>query len=200
MKSKKSKKEDSTLKKIINKLSTIVLTVIVVLGSLLIYKTFTNDAPDAGIVVQKLIESNELNTSEIIYKGYHKYSDDGIPILNKANFLMTYTAKAKAGIDAKDVKIEKNTLMKTYLITIPKAKITNIEIEDKKYYDEHFALFNFNEKEDADKAEEDAKKNAKDELKDTGVLELADKHAEELIKNFVRNLVSNEYKIKVERK
>lgn len=200
MGSKKTKKDESKFKGILNKLTTVILTVITILVCLFIYQSFTNKAPDAGIVVQKLIESNELNTSEITYKGYHKYADDGLPIINKSNFLMTYTAKAKAGIDAKDVKVKKNAVTKTYTIIIPKAKITNIEIEDKKYYDEHFALFNFNEKEDADKAEKEAKKNAKDELKDTGVLELADKHAEELIKNFVRNLVSSDYKIKVERK
>lgn len=149
------------------------------------------------IVKATLEEASELTTAKLKYKGYAKYKDSGVAILNRSDFLMVYKATMRAGIDLKKVDTEVDDEKKIIWVTVPKAEIQEVKIDPSsiKYYDEKIALFNTNEKEDAIKAQELAEKEAKKEAKNLGVLELADKQAKSLIKGILED-VSNGYTIK----
>lgn len=69
-----------------------------------------------------------------------------------------------------------------------------------KYFNEEFALFNVNEKEDSNKAIAKAEKAAEKEIKNVGVLEMADAQAETLIKGLLKEAVPADYKWEIKRK
>ena len=137
----------------------------------------------------------ELTTAKLRFSGHKEYKDSGIPIFNKSDFLMVYSATLRAGIDIEKVEIDVNDLTKTITVTLPAAEIQEVKIEPEsiKYYDEKFSLFNFDAKEDSDKAEKLAEEEAIIEAGKTGILEHADKHAETLIKNLFQDLIPEDY-------
>lgn len=156
---------------------------------------------DTEYLFTKLTKASELTTAKLEYTGFSEYKDKGIAILNKSDFLMVYTANARAGIDVKDVKITSDDLSKVIWITIPKAKILSVNVNPKniKYYDEKFSLFNFNQKEDSDRAQVLAEEEAKKELAKMGILKMADEQAETLIKGLLIDAIPKGYEIKVKK-
>jgi len=156
---------------------------------------------DTEYLVTKLTKASELTTAKLEYKGFSKFKDSGIPILNRSDFLMVYTANARAGIDVKEVKINADKLTQTIWITIPKAKILSVNVDPKKitYYDEKFALFNVNQKEDSDKAQALAEEKATKELAKMGILKMADEQAEALLKGLLHDAIPEGYSLKVKK-
>lgn len=156
---------------------------------------------DTEYLFTKLTKASELTTAKLEYTGFSEYKDKGIAIINKSDFLMVYTANARAGIDVKEVKITSDDLSKVIWITIPKAKILSVNVDPKniKYYDEKFSLFNFNQKEDSDRAQALAEEEAKKELAKMGILKMADEQAETLIKGLLIDAIPKGYEIKVKK-
>ena len=156
---------------------------------------------DTEFLITKLTKASELTTAKLEYTGFSKFKDNGIPIINRSDFLMVYTANARAGIDVKDVKIETDKISKTIWISIPKAKILSVNVDPKKitYYDEKFSLFNVNQKEDSDKAQALAEEEAKKELAKMGILKMADEQAETLIKGLLLDSIPEGYTLKVKK-
>lgn len=156
---------------------------------------------DTEYLFTKLTKASELTTAKLEYTGFSEYKDKGIAILNRSDFLMVYTANARAGIDVKEVKITSDDLSKVIWITIPKAKILSVNVDPKniKYYDEKFSLFNFNQKEDSDRAQALAEEEAKKELAKMGILKMADEQAETLIKGLLIDAIPKGYEIKVKK-
>ena len=147
----------------------------------------------------KLSKVGELTTVKLNYTGFLQYHDKGIPIFNRSDFLMTYEANARVGIDLEKVKPEVDDANETVWLTIPKAAIQDVKIDTAtiKFYDSGFALFNVDEKEDGNKALELAEKDAREELSEMGVLESADEQALTLIKGLLQNTVPTDYEFKV---
>ena len=147
----------------------------------------------------KLYKVGELTTVKLNYTGFLQYHDKGIPIFNRSDFLMTYEANARVGIDLEKVKPEVDEANKTVWLTIPKAEIQDVKIDTStiKYYVSGFALFNVDEKEDGNRALELAEKDAREELGKMGVLESADEQALTLIKGLLQNTVPTDYEFKV---
>jgi len=172
---------------------------VVILGIALFLK-FSVKKPDPDFIVGELKLASELTTAEISFKGWHDYKDDGVAILNKSNFLMTYSATARLGIDIKEVKVSVNNLTKKVFIKIPKAELLEVKVDPKsiKYRDEKFSLFNFNSKEDANKAQSEVESKAFEYVNSLGILDMVDKQAETLIRGLVEPLVPDEYEIVVE--
>lgn len=112
---------------------------------------------------------------------------------------MIYEATARAGIDVKKIKIEQDKMGKTVWITIPKAEILDVKVNsnDITYYDEKFALYNFDSKEDSNKAIVKAEEDAKEKIGNMGILEMADTQAETLIKGLIQDSIPYNYEIKV---
>lgn len=152
--------------------------------------------------VNALLEkASELTSAKLNYTGMTEYKDTGIPIINKSDFIMVYEATARAGIDMKDVKVEVDDKKKIVRLSIPKAEVLDVKVKASsiKYFDEKFALLNVNEKEDSNRAIDLAEKAAEKEVRDMGVLEMADEQAEALIKGLLRDAVPDDYKFDIKR-
>ena len=184
--------------KLIRKILLILLVaIVIVLG---IYFFLYNDEEEVteDYLGTKLSKVGELTTVKLNYTGFLQYQDKGIPIFNRSDFIMTYEANARVGIDLEKVEIEVDNTNKMVSLTIPKAEIQDVKIDTSeiKYYDSDFAWFNVDEKEDGNKALELAEKNAQEELGKMGVLESADEQALTLIKGLLQNAVPADYEFK----
>ena len=156
---------------------------------------------DTTYILSRLEKSSELTTSKLTYEGFSKYTDEGYSYITKQDFFMQYTAEVRAGIDVKDIKVNVNNILSSVTLTIPKAKILEVKIlpESIQYYNEGFALFNFDSKQDAAKAMALAEEDAKEKIANMGILEMADTQAEALIKGLIQDTVPEEYSIHVKK-
>lgn len=144
-----------------------------------------------------LEKSSELTTAKLTYTGLSEFKDEGTVFINRQDFIMVYSATARIGIDVKNVKIDADNNRKKIYVTIPETEIQEVKVDNKsiKYFDTKFALFNTDEKEDSNRAIALAEKEAEKEVGKMGVLEMADKQAEELIKGILANAVPDGYMI-----
>lgn len=117
--------------------------------------------------------------AKLKFTGMSEFKDAGITFISKSDFIMVYDANAQAGIDVKEIDIDKNEAAKEITISLPKAKVLSVSVDHNsiKYFDESFALFNLKEKEDANKANALAEEEAKKELAEMGILSMADEQA-----------------------
>ena len=187
----KTKKTFSKLKIIkITVISTIIILAIIALS---IYIYNKNKKLDITYITAQLEKSSELTTATLKFKGIYDYEDSGVAVINKANFIMLYEATARAGIDISEVKIEQDNFKPIVWVTIPKAKVLDIKV------DTDFTLLNTNPKEDANKANSLAEKDAKTEVEQMGILEAADQQAEALVKGLIQDIVPKKYEIQIKK-
>lgn len=145
-------------------------------------------------------EASELTTAKITFTSKTEYEDSGIAFINKSNFIMMYDAEARVGIDVEKVKIRTNNFKKIVYVEIPRATVLDVkvDVESIQYFDEKFSLFNFNKKEDSNKAIAMAESSVEEDLNKMGVIPLADKQSEKLIVGLLANVVPKGYTIEVE--
>ena len=132
----------------------VVALVAIVLIVLLLCTSTKKETVDTEYLIAKLQSASELTTAKLNFTGMSKYNDKGVAIINKSNFIMVFEATARAGIDVKEIKIKSDDFNKKVIVEIPEAKILDVKVDlnSIKYFDQKFALFNFNSKEDANKA------------------------------------------------
>lgn len=161
---------------------------------------------DTQLLINTIEKSSELTTSKLTITGYAEYTDTGISFLTKSDFKMLYKATVRIGIDIEDVKIDKNIVNKKIVVNIPKAEVLDVKIlegKDKdgkdylRFFDEKFALFNVNEKEDLSTALALAEESAIKEVEEMGSLKMADEQSAVLIKGILANAIPNGYEIVV---
>ncbi len=171
---------------------------LIIVGIVFVCNYNSKQSVNSEYIIARLQKSSELTTAKLEYTGMSEFNDSGITFISKADFIMVYKAMARAGIDVEDIKVNVDNISKTVFLTIPKAKILDVKVDASqiKYFDEDFALFNVDPKEDANKAVELAEKEAKKELANIGVLQMADTQAEALIKGLIQDAVPNNYEIK----
>ncbi len=191
--------------KILKKFKLIIIVIAAALLAVILVKVFFNNREakvDTEYIDAMLEKSSELITAKFNYTGMSEYEDTGIPIINKSDFVMVYKATARAGIDIKKVDVKIDNYKKIIYLTIPKAEVLDVKVDISsiKYFDEKFALLNINEKEDNNKAIALAEEAAKEEIKNIGVLEMADGQAETLIKGILEDAVPKNYDFEVIRK
>lgn len=175
----------------------IVIVVIIVTGGLYLTRNKTSEV-DTTYLGAKLEKASELTTTKLTYNGFTKYTDTGVKVINRSDFLMVYTATARAGIDVKEVKITSDKIAKKVIIKLPKAKILEVKVDPStiKYYDTKLALFNFDSREDANDAQALAEKEARKELNQLGILESANEQAEVLIRGLLQESIPDDYELK----
>lgn len=191
--------------KILKKFKLIIIVIAAALLAVILVKVFFNNREvkvDTEYIDAMLEKSSELITAKFNYTGMSEYEDTGIPIINKSDFVMVYKATARAGIDIKKVDVKIDNYKKIIYLTIPRAEVLDVKVDISsiKYFDEKFALLNINEKEDNNKAIALAEEAAKEEIKNIGVLEMADGQAETLIKGILEDAVPKNYDFEVIRK
>lgn len=184
------------------KIKLIAIGVLVVVAAIVLIAVFANNktaSVDTTYLIGKLREASELTTAKLTYTGMAEYNDEGVAVISKSNFTMIYEAEARIGIDLQEVKITANDAKKVIYVEIPPVKVhdVNVNSEKTKYFDVKFSLFNFDQKEDANKAEALAKEAAKKEILEIGVCQMAEKQAESLIKGILANAVPGDYEIQV---
>lgn len=191
----------NVLKNKVGRIVSLVVIGVIILSIIIVLNYNKNHEVDTEYLIAKLQKSSELTTAKLEYTGFTKFKDKGIIILNRSDFLMTYTATARAGIDMKKVKIDADKITKIIWLTIPKAEIQSVNVDPKKitYYDEKFALFNVDQKEDSDKAQALVEDEAKKELSKMGILKMADDQAEILIKGLLQGSIPEGYEVKVKK-
>lgn len=158
-----------------------------------------SEKTESEIILGKIEKSSELTTSKITFTGMSEYKDEGIKFINRSDFVMVYEATARIGIDIKKVKVDVNNITQTVYITIPKAEVLDVKVnmDTIKYFDTSFALLNIDYKEDANKATSIAENEAKEEIANMGVVEMADNQSEALIKGLIQDVIPKGYDIKV---
>lgn len=180
----------------------ILLVVVCIAVSLLYFKFFKKERPDTEFLVSKLEKSSELTTAKLTYKGMYHYQDSGVPIWNKSDFYIVYTAVAKAGVDLSDAKVTSDDEKKEVKVVLPKATVQECNIEDPEknveFHDVGFALFNFDGRDDENKAISRAESDAKDKVTELGILEFADTTAIEVVNGLLQNAVPEDYTLTVE--
>ena len=180
-----------------------ILVLLIIIGGLIVAIKIIPDNDSAsitsGFLTQKLEEASDLVTGRVFFTGISDYDDDGSFFLTKGNFTMVWSAKVNAGIDLKKVEIDVDDASKVITIKIPKAKILDCKVDPGKirYVDESvLSVFNFDDKDDANKAQKMAEKDAEKEAKESGILEMADKQSESLIKGLLEGCTKG-YEMKV---
>lgn len=127
-----------------------------------LYWKFTHPVVNPVVIDAVLREADELSVSELEFNGYCQFKDTGL-LFMRGDFLMTYTAVARYGINLSGVHSKVDNKDKIVSVKIPKAKILDVKVTKQSYYNQGFAPFNPDSKEDADKArlkvENDARKN-----------------------------------------
>ena len=171
----------TTLKKVFStpkRIEIIAVILAVVIAAVCIFPMLHNDekSVDTAYMVSLLSESSELTTAKLHYTGMSEFKDTGIAFLNKANFTMVYEATARIGIDVEQVKVRADDVNKVIHVTVPAASVQEVHVDTStiKYFDEKFALFNLDEKEDSNEAIALIEQEALDEIGNMGVLEMAD--------------------------
>ena len=84
---------------------------------------------------------------------------------------------------------------------MPEAKVFDCHVnqEDIQYFDEKFALFNVDSKEDANKACALAEQDGIKEAEETGILEFAEMEAEYVIKDILNPAIPKGYEIIIQK-
>ena len=144
-------------------------------------------------ITAKIEAASDLVTSKVTLKGVAEFSDGGWWFFNKGDFVLVYTSEVKAGIYVKKVDLTVDDGQKIVYIYVPKAEILSVKIlpESIKYYNESFALLNFDKKEDANRAQKMAEEVAEKDALGAGVLEAANTQSEILIRGILEEVVGN---------
>ena len=101
---------------------------------------------------------------------------------------MIYDAHIKAGIDFSQIQVEAADQALT--IRLPQAEIQDVTIasDSLEFYDEKFALFNFQDRTDTVTALQYAEEDARERAADTDLTSAADEKAQTLILGFLNSL------------
>ncbi len=176
----------------------IIIIALIVVGAKTINK---KESADFTYLNQLLEKSSELTSAKLKITGIEEYKDAGTMIINRSDFTMVYTATIRAGVELKEVKVEPNNITKEIIITMPKAKVFDCHVnqEDIKYFDEKFALFNVDSKEDVNKACALAEQDGIKEAEQTGILEFAETEAEYVIKDILTPALPKDYKLTIKK-
>lgn len=88
-----------------------------------------DDAPEiiTKSTLEKIVNISDLSTCEAVYNGIAKVMNEKKP--DKVDYYVSYEAKVKAGFDVERVELEVDDTKKVISVTIPKIKITGIDVD-----------------------------------------------------------------------
>ncbi|MBE6469466.1 MAG: DUF4230 domain-containing protein [Coriobacteriaceae bacterium] len=115
---------------------------------------------DTTTVSEQLERVQELATAKLSYRGLVKYEEGDIDFINKKGFTMIYDAEVRAGVDLSKARVDVDG--RTVRVALPAAAVQSISIDPDsiQFYDEKFALFNWQNRMDAAEALKLAQENA----------------------------------------
>ncbi|MCH4184141.1 MAG: DUF4230 domain-containing protein [Eggerthellaceae bacterium] len=133
----------------------------------------------------ELTECSDLATDQLNYRGLIHYASGSIPLIDQKEFNMVYNATVKAGVDLSQTTVTVEG--KTITVTLPQASIQSISIDPDsiEFYDQSFALTNWDNKMDTAQALSAAKDDVHDKVDQTTMLETAENHADDVVQNLL---------------
>ena len=144
----------------------IILILVAGIGGFFIsyYMTHKKKEPEitSSFVESKIELVSDLTTAELSYSGVIHYEEGEIPFIDKKTYNMTYTAEVKAGINMDEIQVDIQG--DKVDVTLPEPEIQGIKVDSNsvQFYDESFALFNWDSKEDGVKAISEAEKDVEE--------------------------------------
>lgn len=120
-----------------------------VTGSL--YLSSLKDKPPvitSSAVTQRLELISELSTAKFTCKNISHFESGTIPVLTKKSFNVLYSATVKAGVDLSKAAITVSD--SGVKVVLPRPSIQSVEVdpESLEFYDERFAIFNWEDRQD----------------------------------------------------
>lgn len=156
-------------------------------------KSFYTKKPQvtSALLTQKLEDASDLTTSRLTYRGVIHYDDGGIPFLTQNKYSMLYEAEMEAGIDLSGVEIEVTD-------DTVKVKLPDVEVEDPvvdmdsiEFYNDSFALFDWETKEDGIDAVKEAEKDCKEKADISGLESEAYENAKKVVEELLKDAVGD---------
>ena len=153
------------------------------------YQLNKKPALTSSYITSKLQDASDLTTAEITYTGLIHYYDGGIPFLTQKKYSMLYSATIEAGIDLSGVEVEVTDDKVT--VTLPPGTVgaPQVDLDSIEFYDDSFALFNWEEKEDGVDAMKEAKEDCKQKADISGLEGKAYENAKELVRKLLEDIV-----------
>ena len=155
------------------------------------YQTNKKPALTSAMITSKLQDASDLTTAEVTYTGLIHYDDGGIPFLTQKKYSMLYSATIEAGIDLSGVEVEVTDDKVT--VTLPEVTVgePEVDMDSIDFYDDSFAIFNWEQKEDGIDAVKEAKKDCKEKADIDGLKDKAYENAKELVRKLLEDVVGD---------
>ena len=166
----------------------IIILLVLVLGVVLgvwITRELSNrrkkDRLSLSFIQSRLSNCSDLTTCNLEYVGLVKYENGTIPLLSRKSFSMVYGANVRAGIDLSKARVSVNN--SEVRVVLPPSEIQSIDVDTSslKFYDEHFALFNWDRREDINTAVQAARKDVEENANLDGLKQQAHNQAEMVV-------------------
>lgn len=169
------------------------ILIIAIAAIFVTYRLTKKDEPEITntFISEKLEAVSELTTAKLTYTGLVRYTEGNIPFLTKKEFNMLYRAGVRAGIDLSQANIDVTD--SEVKLALPKAEIQEISVDADsiQFYDESFALFNGEKREDT----VEALKVAEEDVRENGNMEdlmaEAQEQTEILLTGFLDELIGD---------
>lgn len=182
----------------------IILIIIVVLVGLSVYVKFTikkNTSILSNNVEEQVMKLLDLSTVKynytnvVAYKDNKKVKDMDIPFTSKG-FLIKYNGYIKAGVNLSTAEINVKDQKNVEVILDKPTIFDNVINEEDAYiYDEKESIFNQLKIQDLYDVLVKEKENMEKEVKEKGILNEAEKNAEEILRSFLTSMGFENIKI-----
>ncbi len=204
----KKKSFGETLKKILKVFCGLLLAGLLIVGGIFGGINYQRNKQEAKVaeeapvikntaIAQKIVELKQLTTAQLTYRGLIEYKEGKVRVINKNEFLMTYTAKVTAGIDFSKANVIESD--DEVIIELPKAKVLtqSIDPDSIEFYDIKKAFFNPPSREDALTAQEEAYADLDASLDKKELLETANAQAKVMVTEMFTPLLDEDVKLTV---
>lgn len=172
----------------------------VVIGALVVqlFKKQNKETITSSMLESRISDCSDLTTCNLVYVDLVKYEDGTIPLISKKSFSMIYQANVRAGIDLSKAIVKVSP--KLVKVELPETEIQSIEVDTNslRFYDEHFALFNWNNKEDIAYAIAAARDDAQNKINFDKLKAQARKQAETVIYKLIEPAIGSERELIIE--
>ena len=177
----KARERYNSMKKILIGIGAVALVVLGFVGSQVWNKAMEPSVSlSATSIQEQLTETSELATAKLEYRGRVRYENGDIDFLTKKGFTMVYDAEVKAGVDLSQASVDVNG--RSITVQLPMAEVQSISIE---FYDESFALFNWENKQDTTEALVLAKDDAEGKVDQISMIEQANGQAKTVVESLL---------------
>lgn len=145
----------------------------------------------SSLIASKLQDASDLTTAEMTYTGLIHYDDGGIPYLTQKKYSMIYSATIEAGIDMSEVEVDVSE--NKVKVTLPDVEVEEpvVDMDSIDFYDESFALFNWDDKRDGIDAVKEAKKDCKEKADVDGLKGKAYENAKSIVRKLLEELIGD---------